>query len=127
MQMIKTEFVYNKGFKWYTEDNVSVKGFLYDAENNFYEKKSFLHFVKKIDSKDKLLQVLKNTTGLFTIYMQLPGDTFLLANDIIRTFPVFYKLENNKIHLSDDIHILIKENPIEITLYPKQNLNRLVL
>ena len=114
MQMIKTEFVYNKGFKWYTEDNVSIKGFLYDAENNFYEKESFLHFVKKIDSKDKLLQVLKKATGLFTIYIQFPGNKFLLANDIIRPFPVFYKLENNKIHLSDDIHILIKEKPIEI-------------
>jgi len=107
--MIKAELVLNKGFKWYSNKNISVKGFLFDSDNHYFEKEKLLDIFENINTKDELLKCVENANGLFTVLIKLSENDFLLANDIIRAFPVFYSKGDNDIYVSDDIHLILKE------------------
>lgn len=107
--MIKTDFVINKGFKWYSNKNISVKGFLFDSDNTYFEKEKLLDVFENIKTKDELLKCIQNANGLFTVFIKLSENDFLLANDIIRVFPVFYSKRNNDIYLTDDIQLILNE------------------
>lgn len=107
--MIKSDFIINKGFKWYTNNIVFVKGFLFNSDNHFYEKEELLELFININRKDDLLNIIHNSKGLFTIIIMVSESEFLLINDIIRAFPVFYYKNDNNIHLSDDIDVILKD------------------
>ena len=105
--MIKVDFIINKGFKWYNKNNIFVKGFLFDSNQHYYEKEELIHYFKEVKNKNDLLNKISNSNGLFTIFIQLSNSEFLLANDIIRSFPIFYYSNNKDIHLSDNYNSLL--------------------
>lgn len=107
--MIKTELSFNSGFKWYTDNNISVKGFLYDQNNNFYTEKDLISYFKNVKAHDDLEQKLKHSSGLFTIIIQLDNDEVFIANDIIRSFPLFYSYINEYYIISDDYYKILEK------------------
>ena len=106
--MIKVDLNINKGFKWYSDNNISVKGYLFDSNDHFFEKKDLVELVQNNKTKNELLKLVKTAKGLFTIFKQFSETEFILVNDIIRPFPIFYSIQNNDIHISDNIDQIIK-------------------
>ncbi len=109
--MIKVDFIINKGFKWHTENNISVKGFLFDSNQHYYEKEGLIDFFKEVKTKKDLFEKISNINGLFTVFIQLSNTEFLLANDIIRSFPIFYSTQNDVFNISDSASEIIKTIP----------------
>ena len=61
-----------------------------------------------------LVAELKNTSGLFSLILRT-GNEFILASDIIRSYPVFYGFHQNRLFVTDHLEEFQKENgPIEI-------------
>lgn len=110
--MIKTNFVFNSGFKWFTNNNVSVKGYLFTPDNTFYEKDKLAYLFKNVKTKEQLLEIVQHAKGLFTIFIQKSDSGFILVNDIIRAFPVFFYQNKDDIYLSDDIKFLLDKTEI---------------
>lgn len=106
--LIKIDLVINKGFKWFTKENIFVKGYLYDSGGNYYEKEKLIDFFIDVNSHDTLKNKLVGISGLFTVVIKLNKTEVLLANDIIRAFPVFYSFEKNFYYISDDPDIILK-------------------
>jgi asparagine synthase (glutamine-hydrolysing) len=98
----------NKGFSWYNNESVFLKGSFFDDKNRFYEKEDALIFLSNIDSKKDFLKIIKSLNGSFSIILKIE-DSFLIASDITRAFPLFYILRGNDFLLSDDIFQLKKE------------------
>jgi len=106
--MAKIDLIINKGFKWYSNNNVFVKGFLFDSNNIFYEKEKLVKYFDNVKTKNDLLQKINNVNGLFTICIQLSENNILVGNDIIRSFPIFYSKQSNQLHISDNVSQILK-------------------
>jgi asparagine synthase (glutamine-hydrolysing) len=112
--MAKIDLIINKGFKWYSNNNVFVKGFLFDSNKAYYEKEKLVKYFDNIKTKNDLLQKINNANGLFTVCIQLSENNILIANDIIRAFPIFYSKQNNQFHISDSVSQILKSTKIPI-------------
>ncbi|NJB81969.1 asparagine synthase C-terminal domain-containing protein [Wenyingzhuangia aestuarii] len=97
----------NNGFSWYTEERISVKGYFFDSEGNYYEKDNLVSFFKKIRNIDEFLFKIKNINGCFTVLVKVAEELFI-ASDTSRLFPVFYTYKNGSVFVSDDI-LFLKE------------------
>ena len=97
----------NKGFSWYANTTVSLKGYFFDVKNTFLEKEEALSFLKNIKTKEDFLQLINTINGCFTIIIRTANTTFV-ASDTSRVFPIFYTFKKGEIHLSDDISYLKK-------------------
>ena len=95
----------NKGFKWFSTETIFLKGYFYDQKNNFYEKENALNYLSKIKNKEDFLNLLDVINGVFSVIINIK-NTYLIASDCSRAFPLFYSLKNKKIYLSDDITYL---------------------
>ena len=98
--MIKVDLNINKGFKWYSESNISVKGFLFDSDQNYFEKEQLVDYFKNVKTKKELLDKISNANGLFTVLIQNSDKEILFSNDNIRAFPLFYSTQNDVLHIS---------------------------
>lgn len=121
--MIKVDLNINKGFKWYTENNISVKGFLFDSDQNYFEKEQLVGYFKNVKTKKELLDKTSNANGLFTVLIQNSDKEILSANDNIRAFPLFYSTQNDVLHISDNAYEVLKsiQNP-ELNIPAKNEL-----
>lgn len=95
---------HNKGFKWFKNDNVFFKGYFY-IDDHFYEKENALKYLSNIKNSKDFKSLLDIINGVFTIIIDVK-DTFYIASDITRSFPIFYTFQNEKIFLSDAIFYL---------------------
>ncbi|TCI92529.1 asparagine synthase-related protein [Tenacibaculum sp. M341] len=95
----------NKGFSWFSDESISVKGYFFDENNCFYENEQAISFLKRINSEKELTQFLKTANGVFTFIIKLKDKTFV-ASDITRAFPLFYSSKNSELFFSDDISYL---------------------
>lgn len=96
----------NKGFIWYSNESIFIKGYFFDRKNNFYQKENALIFLDKITSKEEFINKVKEINGCFSILIKVNNNNILIASDTTRSFPLFYTFKNEKIHISDDIVFL---------------------
>ncbi len=54
-----------------------------------------------VTSKDDVLQILKKINGFFYIAVESEHEIFLVT-DIVRTYPVFYKVQNDSISIGEN-------------------------
>jgi len=106
--MAKIDLIINKGFKWYSSNNVFVKGFLFDSNKTYHEKEKLVKYFANVKTKNDLLQKINKVNGLFTICIQLSVNNILIANDNIRAFPIFYSKQHNQFHISDSVSQILK-------------------
>lgn len=97
----------NKGFSWYSNENLFVKGYIFDTKNNFYEKEKLAEFFKNINSEDDFIKIIADINGVFSVIIKIDNKIFA-ASDATRFFPIFYTFNNNHLFLSDDI-LFLKE------------------
>jgi len=106
----------NKGYSWFTDDFIHIKGCFFDKENNFYEKETLILFFKGVRTKDIFAEKIKEINGIFTVIIKYE-DTIFLASDTSRIFPIFYSKKNSILYLSDDIQYL--KNHLQINQFDK--------
>ena len=104
--MIKILTNNNSGYKWYTNETSHAKGFVFDAEGNLYKDEKLLDYFSDIQDNINFEKKLSEANGQFAIIINQNGK-LLAATDIIRSFPIFYKKEEEDITISDDIYIII--------------------
>ena len=98
----------NKGFHWYSNKNIFIKGCFFDSENNFYEKDNLISFFTNIKDDVQFIEKIKEINGIFTVLIKLNNKT-LIASDTTRIFPLFYTFKNNSLNISDNIEYLKKK------------------
>lgn len=99
---IQIELHNNLGFKWYSKDEVYVTGYLFDKEDNFFEKEKLINYFSTVKDLISLEKLLLNTNGFFSIIIK-SDDTILIAVDRLRSIPLFYKHTNDLFLVSDSI------------------------
>lgn len=96
---MKIELKNNNGFKWYSNQNIWIKGYFFDEKNNFYSGNKLLNY---FDLNSDILSQLKNINGCFSVVIK-NSSKIILANDMVRSFPLFYTHINNELFISDMI------------------------
>ena len=99
----------NKGYNWFSSKGCHVKGFAFDAKNNLLRGETFIDSI--IENKSVIKEYIKNLNGLFSIIIE-ENDYLFASVDKLRTFPLFYTMQNNQIILTDDSHILINNQEL---------------
>lgn len=117
--MSKINLTHNKGFHWFSNENIFVKGCFFDNENNFYEKENLLNYFTNVKTFDDFYNKINSANGIFTVIIQ-STDFLMIANDTSRIFPLFYSFHNNLLYLSDDIISL--KNKLKITELNEQSI-----
>ncbi|MBI9052272.1 MAG: hypothetical protein JEY96_00550 [Bacteroidales bacterium] len=113
--MIKADFISNKGFKWFNEKNIFVKGFLFDSDQRYFENENVIKYFDDIKTEKDFIKKISSANGLFTVFIQISENKFLFANDIIRSCPIFYSIKDQNIFISDDYNTILKKiNKVEI-------------
>jgi len=79
----------------------------YDWIRKIYDEFEHPHF--KSDSALKLKEILENTTGSFSLIFR-DGDDYIIASDVIRSYPLFYGVYKNKVFITDNLEEFQKEN-----------------
>lgn len=103
----------NKGFSWFSNEVISVKGCFFDEENNYYEKEKLISFFINVKSEKQFINKIKNINGIFTVLIKLKNQ-ILIATDTTRKFPLFYTFKNERLFISDDILYLKNKFTINI-------------
>jgi len=99
--MEMTHLQNNKGFTWHSKGGISVKGFLFDNQDNFFPGKEIIEYFSSIDSFSDFEERVNYANGAFSVIIHFEEEIFV-ATDIIRTFPLFYARHQGKWILSDD-------------------------
>ncbi len=99
----------DNAFTWSTEGDISVKGYVFDENNNVLEGKDLILYFEQAIVADKLEHCLKNTNGLFTLIVN-SLDGCKIAIDRFRTFPIFYRKKANSYVISDDVDSLFEDD-----------------
>ena len=60
----------NKGFSWYTAENIFIKGSFFDSDNNYYEKENTVSYFKKITNSNEFVERIKTINGIFTVIIK---------------------------------------------------------
>ncbi|MCQ2285696.1 MAG: asparagine synthase-related protein [Bacteroidales bacterium] len=94
----------NNGRAWFSNDRIWAKGFLFD-EADLWSDENLLAYFDEIDDEAALIEKLKRANGLFAVVLKMKDEWFA-ATDIIRSFPLFYKNEENFV-ISDNVEALL--------------------
>ncbi|GGK47200.1 MULTISPECIES: asparagine synthase C-terminal domain-containing protein [Flavobacteriaceae] len=95
----------NRGFHWYSNQSIYIKGSFFDSKNNYYEKENLISFFTNIKSDAQFIKKIKEINGIFTVLIKLNNKT-LIASDTTRVFPLFYTFINTELFLSDNVEYL---------------------
>ena len=103
--MEKIQLFHNKGFSWYSESEISVKGYLFDNRNNFLSGKQLIKYFSGISSFPDFEERVSFANGIFSVIIRRGKEVFV-ANDIIRSFPLFYSRFQGSWYITDDAYQL---------------------
>jgi len=109
MEKVQIKLLNNSGFKWYSETDIFVKGYLFDNSGQFFEKSNLINFLKDIHNRDDFNSRVKSANGCFSIIIKKESSVFL-AVDKIRSFPLFYAVSDSKIIITDNTNIFEQNN-----------------
>lgn len=101
--MIKTQLTYNLVHKWHNSDTISVIGSAF-LKNELLNKKSLFTYFELANDETSFVEKLQKLSGHFSVIIETT-TSFLVAVDIIRTFPLFIHKTETGIILSDAIKI----------------------
>jgi asparagine synthase (glutamine-hydrolysing) len=98
--MGKVLLQYNKGINWHSNETCHARGYLYDPEGHYYEGEALLTYFCSALAEEELQAKVSEANGLFSLVIELNG-TFFLAQDIVRSLPLFYSKINAEWYVSD--------------------------
>ena len=98
---------YNFGYETISKGKVHTKGYLFN-KGRLYQGNSLVELFNSITNVENLESLLKTSYGIFYVVLRINGK-LCLASDITRTFPLFYFLSDQTLHISDDAFFLKKK------------------
>ena len=102
------ELVYNKGFHWFTNETIYIKGYFFTSNNEFFENENALYYFSKIDNFIQFKASLIDINGSFAVVVK-KGNEIWLAVDQSRSIPLFYSIKNEYC-VSDSIESINRIN-----------------
>ena len=108
MKNFQINLNYNYGYKWYSNNKVKVKGYIFDKKNLLYEEKNLLDYFENINTEEEFKERILDANGFFSVIIQ-KEKSIMIAVDKTRTFPLFYINDKNDFIISDDCSFL-KDN-----------------
>jgi asparagine synthase (glutamine-hydrolysing) len=109
--MIDIQISYQLYHTWHTENNISVIGSAF-ANNELLQDENLINHFKQCRNENDFKEKLQQLSGHFAVIIQL-NNIILFSVDIVRSYPIFYKNNNNNILISDNI-ISTKDDIIDI-------------
>ncbi len=101
---IELNLINNRGFKWYSDKEIYVKGFAFDKEGQYYQKEEMLSLFYPIDNCQKLAELLLSLNGSFVIIIKKETEV-IFGTDRLRSFPLFYEKSDDLFRVSDAIDV----------------------
>ncbi len=98
----------NKGFKWYQDNDVFVKGYLFDKKNKLFKDKDLIEFFQNAKTLIEFESILKEANGFFIVIKKIKNE-WAAAVDRIRSIPIFFTQFQQEIFISDDAFLLNKK------------------
>jgi len=98
--MIHIQLSYNKGQKWFSKDDISVKGYIITPDNVLLKEYELINYFSTIHSFDEFKHILNEANGLFSVVIKRDNLVWL-AVDHGRIFPLFY-YQNEKLFIITD-------------------------
>ncbi|TCO09176.1 asparagine synthase C-terminal domain-containing protein [Natronoflexus pectinivorans] len=105
--MVKTILQYNKGFKWFSTDSISAKGYLFDSEGNYYEEETLIDYFSDISEINSFKKKVERANGVFSVVVRIKNIT-CIACDKSSFFPLYYINHPEGYIFSDNPQELIK-------------------
>ena len=93
---------FNNKYKWYNDNNIYIIGYIY-YKDKIYEKEKLIEFLKNKDLKKNYERIINDLDGCFSIVF-MEKDKYYIISDMLRCFPVFYKVEKNIVYIYDNIN-----------------------
>lgn len=98
--MLNINLYYNNAYKWYKKNNVYSIGYVF-YKDRLYKEAELNNLL--IENKDNDLEkFLNEIDGSFSFVVN-GKDEIIIISDLLRTFPVFYSIENDDININDNI------------------------
>jgi len=109
---------YNNGFKWFSNKEIYVKGYIIDNDI-VYEGESLIEYFSEVKNDSDFKDKIKRAKGLFSVIIKEKNKIFA-AVDRIRSFPLFYYEDNNEFTITDDTYYLKKKYQLECNQLSKK-------
>lgn len=96
---------YNYGYRWYTENGVSVKGFIFNQHDDILEGADLAAYFADIVPGVTFEQKLEAANGMFAVIIHRDENVYF-AVDRCRTFPLFFSVKDNDFSISDKSELI---------------------
>ncbi len=80
---------YQDGFRWFTQGNVTFKGYLHDENGRFRGGQEAVSLFGEVDDEESLTNVLKRIDVAYTVIIRLK-QALLIGTDPMGLFPLLY-------------------------------------
>ena len=98
--MIKIELTQNKGYHWFSDGTVFVKGSARLDNGNILREADLLAYFNNTFSENEFVSKLNALNGLFSVVIKTENE-ILAAVDRVRNFPLLYHFDNNAFEIAD--------------------------
>jgi asparagine synthase (glutamine-hydrolysing) len=110
---------HNRGFQWWSENGLSVKGYAFTPEGILLKTGELLHYLlTEINDENLFVRRLKSLNGIFSLVYSNGIDVYLYC-DKSRFFPLFFRLIPI-LKVSDEPESLIQEEDTLHTLVAEE-------
>jgi asparagine synthase (glutamine-hydrolysing) len=104
---IKLILKYNNGFRWFSKNNIYLKGYAY-VEDTFLTGQDLLDFIdNKLVNNTPYDEWIKSLNGVFS-FIICSEKSLTVYSDKTRFFPLFYTTAKNLLLVSDEPYELIE-------------------
>ncbi len=105
---VNISLIRNKVFPWYCKDNVYAKGYLFTGDGRLLKNEEVCDYFNDISDENEFKKKLLEANGLFSVVVN-NGETWFLAVDRFRSFPLFYRQYNGTVYVGDEVDNVFTE------------------
>jgi len=87
--MTSIRLSFNKGYKWFHENSIYVKGYILTSDNKLLRDAELVNYFSSVETADDFKMKLQQANGLFSVVIKKEERIFA-AVDSVRAFPLFY-------------------------------------
>jgi asparagine synthase (glutamine-hydrolysing) len=98
--MISIRLSYNKGYKWFSENDIYVKGYILTSDGQLLRNAELVHYFSSVETSDDFKKKLQQANGLYSVIIK-KEDCLFAAVDTVRAFPLFYYQKDDFFALTD--------------------------
>lgn len=113
--MTKIKLVQNKGYKWFINDYITAKGYLFDKDNILFDSEKILEYFEGIETENAFVSKLREANGSFAVAINTENIT-MVAVDRLRAIPLFFSSSDTDEFILSDSADVVKDNLKNITV-----------